>query len=101
MSGEDVQELLQGVLRQFQAGAAGPAATVTGAAGGGAVRITLEGLERVTSVTLAPGALEDLPLLEELVASAMNDALAQARDTRRQAASGLLQGLGLQAEEAP
>lgn len=97
MSEDSTPGVLQEALRQFRA--AGPPAAVTGVAGGGAVRITLEGLERVTAVSIDPESLADGALLEDLVLSAMNAALAQARQAKMESASGLLQSLGLQSPE--
>ena len=71
---------------------AGPS-NVTGEAGGGVVRVTLQGMGRVESVTIAEEALEDLDILQDLVAAAVNDALEKARASTKQAAFGLLQQL--------
>ena len=68
-------------------------ANVTGEAGGGAVRVTLQGMGRVESVTIAEDALDDVDILQDLVAAAVNDALEKARAATQQAAFGLLQQL--------
>ena len=74
----------------------GPQATsiITSESGGGAVSVRLRGLEAVESVTIAPGAVDDVPLLEELVIAAMNDALGQARAAKQKVALDLLAQLG-------
>lgn len=53
---------------------------VEGLAGGGAVRISMNGERRVTAVAIAPEAFEagDRALLEELVLAAANDAFERA-----------------------
>jgi DNA-binding YbaB/EbfC family protein len=45
-----------------------------GSAGGGAVRVTLNGKGIVQTVNISPAALEDAEMLEDLVRAAFNDA---------------------------
>ena len=66
---------------------------VTGEAGGGAVRVTLQGLQRVESVSISEDVREDLGILEDLVAAAINDALERARAATQEAALGLFKQL--------
>jgi nucleoid-associated protein EbfC len=58
-------------------------AVITGTAGGGAVRLAITGLLDVRSLTIAPAAAAsaaaDPSLLEDLVATALRDALRQYR----------------------
>lgn len=63
---------------------------VEGASGGGAVRIVLRGMNRVSAVHISDAALEDRELLEELIAAAMNEALERARAGARETAGELL-----------
>lgn len=67
--------------------------TVTGESGGGAVRVTLQGLQRVESVTISEEARNDASILEDLVAAAINDALERARAATQEAALGLFKQL--------
>ncbi len=55
--------------------------TVTGTAGGGAVKITLTGDQRCTAVEMAPALLEDadVEMLQDLIMAALNSALEESR----------------------
>ncbi len=55
--------------------------TVEGRAGGGIVTVTANGASEILRVTIDPVAVDprDVPMLEDLIAAATNDALAQAR----------------------
>ena len=80
--------LLQDLLGRVTA-AASPG-EYEGVAGGGAVRVRLRGMQRVSAVSIAEPALEDRALLEELIAAALNDALEQARAGAQETAGQLL-----------
>ena len=83
-------DLIGNVLGQL---GGGEPPLVRGEAGGGAVRVTLRGLQHVESVTIAVEALDDATLLGDMVAAAVNDALEKARSATQQTALGLLQQL--------
>ena len=51
--------------------------TVEGSAGGGVVKVTMSGKQVVESVVIDPEAVEDVELLQDMVAAAVNDAFAQ------------------------
>jgi DNA-binding YbaB/EbfC family protein len=51
----------------------------TGEAGGGAVRVTANGANQILSVRIAPSALGDAELLEDLIRAASNEALRKAQ----------------------
>jgi hypothetical protein len=51
---------------------------VTGSAGGGAVSVTLTGKMEARKVRIDPAALADGEMLEDLLAAAINDAVAKA-----------------------
>lgn len=55
-------------------------ATVTGTAGGGAVSVVMTGKQLVESVTIEPEAAEDVELLQDLIAAAVNDAVVKAQE---------------------
>ena len=59
---------------------------LTGAAGGGAVKVTVTGSGQVLKVEIAPAAVEpkDIELLQDLVCAAMRDAMAKATAMRRE-----------------
>jgi DNA-binding YbaB/EbfC family protein len=84
MAGEMQQQIEQA---QQQAAAT----EVEGSAGGGAVRITLTGAMECTAVSISPDATDDVAMLEDLVLSALRDALDKARSVQ---ASDPLDGLG-------
>ena len=54
--------------------------TVEGTAGGGVIKVTMSGKQVIDSVTIDPEAAEDVELLQDLVAAAVNDALAKAQE---------------------
>ena len=58
--------------------------TVEGSAGGGAVKVTMSGKQVIDSVTIEPEAAEDVELLQDLVAAAVNDALSRAQELASQ-----------------
>lgn len=73
--------------------------TVDGSAGG-AVTVTITGHLKVTSVHVDPEAVDpqDVSLLEELLVTAMNDAITKAQELaakRLEPLTGGLKGLGL------
>lgn len=86
LGGLDMGSLLSmaGEMQQQMADAREQAAAteVEGSAGGGAVRITLTGAMECTGVTIAPEATDDVAMLEDLVLSALRDALSQARQVQ-------------------
>lgn len=56
------------------------ATTVTGTAGGGAVRVVMTGKQQVESVAIEPEAAEDLELLQDMIVAAVNDAATKAQE---------------------
>lgn len=71
-------------------------ATVTGTAGGGAVSVTVNGQQKLMSVSIEPDALEEgAELLADMVLAAVNDALDKSREMAAQQMGQLTAGLGL------
>lgn len=70
---------------------------VEGTAGGGAVRVTLNGLRQVQRVQLNPEVVNsgDIELLEDLIAAAINDGLRQVEERVSAKMGVLMGGLGL------
>lgn len=60
------------------------ATEVEGSAGGGVVKVTLTGALECTGVTIAPDATGDVTMLEDLVLSAIRDALTKANAVRNE-----------------
>ncbi len=56
--------------------------TIDGTAGGGVVTVTVNGHKKVLSITIKPEAVdpEDVEMLQDLVLTAVNDALAKAEE---------------------
>lgn len=56
--------------------------TVEGTSGGGVVTVTVSGHKQVQSITIKPEAVdpEDVEMLQDLVLTAVNDALAKAEE---------------------
>ena len=74
-------------------------AVVEGSAGGGVVRVTVTGKQTLVSITIDPAAVDpdDVEMLQDLVAVAVNEALDASRRLAEQkmgALSSLTGGLG-------
>ena len=68
---------------------------VEGSAGGGAVKIVMTGKQLVESVTIEPEAAEDIDLLQDMVAAAINDAAAKAQDVAAKKMGALTGGMNI------
>ncbi len=69
--------------------------TVEGTAGGGAVKVVVTGKQTVQSIEIAPEAAEDVDLLQDLIAAAVNDALGKANDMASERLSSLTGGIDI------
>lgn len=71
-------------------------ATVEASAGGGAVKVVMTGDLRVESVSLDPSAVdpEDVEMLQDLVAAAVNEALRSAQELASEKMSSVTGGIG-------
>ena len=64
---------------------------VTGAAGGGMVKVKATGAQRVVSVEIDPAVMdEDKDMLQDLITAAVNNALDKAKEAAASKASSLL-----------
>jgi len=69
---------------------------VTGESGAGMVKIVLNGRHEAKKVTIEPKLLgEDLELLEDLVAAAVNDAARKIEERTKEKYAGLMSGMNL------
>ena len=68
---------------------------VEGTAGGGAVKIVMTGKQAVESVTIEPEAAEDIELLQDMVAAAINDASTKAQKLAAQKMSIVTGGMNI------
>jgi hypothetical protein len=88
-----------GSLRQRMAEAQADLArqTVEGQAGGGMVAATVNGRQELVALKIDPAAVDpkDVALLEELVKSAVGQAMAKAKDLQRESVAKLLGGMPL------
>ena len=69
--------------------------TVEGTAGGGVVKVVMTGKQTVESVTIEPEAAEDLELLQDLVAAAVNDAFTKTQELAAQKMSAITGGMNI------
>ena len=69
---------------------------VTGEAGGGLVKVTMNGRHEVRRVSIDPSLMgDDREMLEDLIAAAANDAVHRIADKTEQSLSGVTAGINL------
>ena len=68
-------------------------ATVEGTAGGEAINVTMTGKQRVLSVEIASELLEDLEMLQDLVAAAVNNAVEKSQELASQKMGSITGGI--------
>jgi nucleoid-associated protein EbfC len=71
--------------------------TVEVSLGGGAVKVTMSGDLELRALAIDPSAVdpEDVSMLEDLVAAAVNEALRQAQDMQQSKMARVMGGMGL------
>jgi DNA-binding YbaB/EbfC family protein len=69
--------------------------TVEGTAGGGVVKVVMTGKQVVESVSIDPEAAEDVDLLQDLVAAAVNDAFTKTQELASEKMGPLAGGLNI------
>ncbi len=83
---EDLQKAQEELARQ----------ELTGEAGGGLVKVTMNGRHEVRRVEIDDSLLaDDKEMLEDLVAAAINDAVHRIADKTKETMAGMTAGLGL------
>ncbi|MBX5445933.1 YbaB/EbfC family nucleoid-associated protein [Sphaerobacter sp.] len=72
-------------------------ATVEGSAGGGAVRVVVNGTRTVKSISIDPEAVDpdDIEILEDMVLTAINDAMAKAEQLAAEKMGAITGGLNI------
>jgi len=72
-------------------------ATIEASSGGGAVKVTVNGQQQVLSVKISPEAIEpdDVEMLEDLVMTAVNEALNKAQEMAAKRMGKLTGGLNI------
>jgi DNA-binding YbaB/EbfC family protein len=69
--------------------------TAEGTAGGGVVKVVMTGKQVVESVEIDPDALEDVEMLQELVAAAFNDAITKTQELAAEKMGSITGGLNI------
>ncbi len=69
--------------------------TAEGTAGGGVVKIVMTGKQTVESVEIDPEALEDVELLQDLIAAAFNDAISKTQELAAAKMGSITGGLNI------
>lgn len=69
--------------------------TIEASSGGGAVKVTIDGQQNIQSVKISPEVIdpEDVELLEDLVLTAVREAIAKSQEAAAQRLGGLTGGL--------
>lgn len=75
--------------------------TFEGLAGGGSIKVTANGKHQYQSIVVAPEALEDKAMLEDLILTALNDLTANINRTTEEKMKGLSDGLNLPGIKLP
>lgn len=68
---------------------------VTGEAGGGLVKVTMNGRHEARKIAIDPSLLEDVEMLEDILTAAINDAVNRLAEANEQKMSELTSGLPL------
>ena len=69
--------------------------TIEATAGGGAVRVVATGTQKVVSVTIDPAAASDIEMLQDLVVTAVNEAMEKSKQLAASKMQAVASGLGL------
>ena len=71
--------------------------TVEGSSGGGAVKVTINGHQKVLSVKISPEVVnsDDVELLEDMVLAALNEAVTKSQEAAAAQLGGLTGGLNI------
>ena len=69
--------------------------TVEASIGGGAVRVVATGGQKVVSVTIDPEAASDVEMLQDLVVTAVNEAMEKSKQLAASKMQTIASGLGL------
>lgn len=97
MGGGNANALAQAQELLAKAQAELAAATVEGTAGGGAVRITMSGEQKILGIKLEPDVVdpEDVEMLQDLIMAAIADATQKAAELQQKSFGAITGGLGL------
>jgi len=70
-------------------------ATVEASSGGGAVTVVMTGQQQVQSVKISPEAVDDIEMLQDLVLTAMNEAVKKSKELAASRLGALTGGLNI------
>ena len=70
-------------------------ATVEASSGGGAVTVVITGKQQVQSVKISPEAVDDIEMLQDLVLTAMNEAVKKSKELAADRLGALTGGLNI------
>ncbi|MGH7666722.1 MAG: YbaB/EbfC family nucleoid-associated protein [Candidatus Dormibacteria bacterium] len=89
---KQLRQLQQNMMRQLEEAQGNLASQeVEGSAGGGAVRASANGQQRITAISIEPEVLEEgAELLGDLVLAAVNDALSRSKELAAKSMESLL-----------
>jgi DNA-binding YbaB/EbfC family protein len=68
---------------------------VTGQSGGGMVEVVMNGKHAVRKIKIDPSLSDDIEMLEDLIAAAVNDAVNKVASTTQEQMAGMTEGLQL------
>jgi nucleoid-associated protein EbfC len=71
--------------------------TLEATAGGGAVKVVITGAQEVRSVEIDPSAVDadEIEMLQDLVLSAVNEAIGRSKELERERMAGIAGGMGM------
>lgn len=71
--------------------------TLEATAGGGAVRVVVTGAQEIRSIEIDPGAVDpgEVEMLQDLVLTAVNDAITRSKELERERMAAVAGGMGL------
>jgi DNA-binding YbaB/EbfC family protein len=97
MGGGNANALAQAQELLAKAQAELAAATVEGTAGGGAVRVTMSGEQKILGIALEPDVVDpnDVEMLQDLIMAAIADATQKAAELQQKSFGAITGGLGL------
>jgi len=86
---QKIQEQMSGFQEKLGA------VTATGASGGGLVEVDLNGKMELIAVRIAPEALTDVEMLQDLIVAAFNDSMAKVKETINKEVGVMAGGLNI------
>jgi DNA-binding YbaB/EbfC family protein len=71
--------------------------TIDATAGGGAVKVTITGAQEIRAIEIDPGAVdaEEVEMLQDLILTAVNDAIGRSKELERERMASVTGGMGL------